>query len=161
MNNNQESHLYPEIETWLKGYLQAKYPKYEIQTTHESSRQNLETILRKFKVDPALAIGLSIKIDILGILKKGKETFLAFIEVKNRELTLKDLGQLWGYAQLMDPLESFLLSSKGLGALSKLFNVLKREDLLRYGQTGIKYMQVAKWDIRKKSVDYASLIPKL
>lgn len=159
--SKREEQLYEEIEAWFKIYLTERYPEYKIETTHESSRQNLETVLRKFKVNPALAIGLSIKIDILGILKKDGETCLAFIEVKDQELTLKDLGQLWGYAQLMDPLESFLLSSKGLGSLSKLFNVLKREDLLKYGQAGTKYMQIAKWDIQRKSIDYASLIPKL
>lgn len=159
--NKREEQLYEEIEAWFKIYLAERYPEYKIETTHESSRQNLETVLRKFKIDPALAIGLSIKIDILGILKKDDETCLAFIEVKDQKLTLKDLGQLWGYAQLMDPLESFLLSSEDLGALSKLFNVLKREDLLKYGQAGTRYMQVAKWDIRRKSIDYSSLIPKL
>lgn len=159
--NNQEAHLYPEIETWLKGYLQAKYPKFEIQTTHESSRLNLEVILQKFHINPTLAIGLNIKIDIVGILKQNGEYKLAFIEVKDNELTLKDLGQLWGYSQLMDPIESFLFSSKGLGGLSKLLNVLKREDLLKYGPNKNRLMQIAKWDISRKSVDQTSLTPKL
>lgn len=158
--NKREEDLYEDIKTWFKVYLDEKYPSYEIEVTHESSRQNLETVLRKFNIDPTLAIGLQIKIDVLGILKKDDETFLAFIEVKDQDLTLKDLGQLWGYTQLMNPIESFLISSKGLGGLSKLFNVLKREDLLRYGQLGNKYMQIAQWDIRRRVIDYSTLIPK-
>lgn len=159
--SKQELELYPEIEIWLKGYLQSKYSKYDVQTTHESHRLNLETVLRKFGLDPTLAIGLNIKIDVLGILRQTDEYKLAFVEVKDGELTLKDLGQLWGYSQLMDPAESFLVSSKGFGGLSKLFNVLKREDLLKYGQTGTKYMNMARWDTKRKSIDYATLIPKL
>lgn len=159
--SKQEARLYPEIETWLKGYLQAKYPDYQVETTHESSSLNLETVLRKFEIDPTLAIGLNIKIDVLGILRQNGEHELVFIEVKDDELTLKDLGQLWGYSQLMDPIESFLVSSKGIGKLSKLFNVLKREDLLEYGVGGNKYMRVAKWDNNRKSIDYQTLIPKI
>jgi len=107
------------------------------------------------------AIGLSIKIDVIGILKKGNDVKLVFVEVKDKPLTLIDLGQLWGYTQLIDPIESFLISSKGLGCLEYLFKVLKREDLLYYGPKREKMMKVAKWDVRRKSIDYDSLIPKL
>ena len=62
---------------------------------------------------------------------------------------------------MINPVESFLVSLKVLRALSHLFNVLKREDLLRYGLRENKFMRVAKWDKSRKSVDYASLIPKL
>lgn len=158
--NKREEALYEDIRIWFKVYLAEKYSDYKIQTTHETSRQNLETVLRKYNINPSLAIGLKIKIDILGILRKDDESLLAFIEVKDQDLTLKDLGQLWGYTQLMDPIESFLITSKGLGGLSKLFNVLKREDLLKYGQVGTKYMQIAQWDIRRNAIDYSTLIPK-
>lgn len=159
--SKRETQLYPEIETWLKGYLQAKYPNYQIETTYESSRLSLETVLRKFRINPTLAIGLNIKIDVMGILRQNGEYELVFIEVKDDELTLKDLGQLWGYSQLMNPIESFLVSSRGIGRLSKLFNVLKREDLLKYGVGGNKYMRIAKWDDNRKSIDYQTLIPKI
>ena len=82
-----------------------------------------------------------IKEDTLGIL----------FEKLIREQEKKDLGQLGGYTQLIDPTESFLISSKGLGRLSHLFNVLKREDLLKFGTKTNKFMQIAKWD-KTKSV---------
>lgn len=53
------------------------------------------------------------------------------------------------------------MSSKGFGALSKVFNVLKREDLLKYGQAETKYMKIAKWEGKRRSIDFATLIPKL
>lgn len=106
-------------------------------------------------------IGLGIKIDIVGVLKKEGSVKLAFIEVKDKPLTLSDLGQLWGYTQLINPIESFLISSSGLGTLEFLFKVLKREDLLIYGQKKEKMMCICKWDIIKKMIDYSSLVPKI
>ncbi|MBU3955867.1 hypothetical protein KJ633_05345, partial [bacterium] len=78
-----------------------------------------------------------------------------------KELTLKDLGQLWGYTQLIDPVESFLISSSGIGALEKILKVLKREDLLLYGRNKKKLIKIAKWEVSKKSINYDSLIPKI
>ena len=73
-----------------------------------------------------------------------------------------DLGQLWVYCKLCDPLEAFLLSSDGLGNLNKIINNLSREDLLDFGNGKIiKKMQVGKWDISTNSVDFASIVPKI
>ena len=134
---------------------------YTIETTYETSRRNLDVVLKSKGIECKEAIGLNIKVDIVGILRRGNDFKLVFVEVKDKELTLKDLGQLWGYTQLLNPIESFLISSKGLGRLSHLFNVLRREDLLKYGIKSNKFMQIAKWDKRRKSIDYASLIPKI
>lgn len=158
--NKKEEDLYPDIEEWLRSYLKGKYSGYTIQTTHTSSRLNLEVVLKNFGVDPLLALGLRIKVDIVAVITKNGQDKLVFVEVKDKELTLKDLGQLWGYSQLMNPIESFLISSRGIGGLSKLFNILKKEDLLKYGTGGNKYMQVTKWDESRKSIDYRTLIPK-
>src|SRR3989344_5576933 len=98
-----EKDLYPEIENWLKIYLQDKYKNSKIRTTYASSRLNLEVVLSNLGVDPTLAIGLKIKVDIVGIVSNKDVNQLVFVEVKDETLTLKDLGQLWGYSQLMDP----------------------------------------------------------
>ena len=159
--NKEEEKLYPEIKEWLQNYLNDKYRGYTIETTYETSRRNLDVVLKSKGIECKEAIGLKIKVDVVGILRRGNDFKLVFVEVKDKKLTLKDLGQLWGYTQLLNPAESFLVSSKGLGMLSHLFNVLRREDLLKYGIKGNKFMQIAKWDKRRKSIDYASLIPKL
>jgi len=158
--SKEEEKLYPEIKEWLQNYLTDKYKSYNIETTYETSRRNLDVVLNSKGIQSKEAIGLQIKIDIVGILKRGDDFKLVFVEVKDTELTLKDLGQLWGYTQLIDPVESFLISSKGLGRLSHLFNVLKREDLLKFGTKINKFMQLAKWDKGRKSIDYSSLTPK-
>ncbi len=160
MMSKEEEKLYPEIKEWLQNYLTDKYKSYTIETTYETSRRNLDVVLKSKGIQSKEAIGLQIKIDVVGILKRGNDFRLVFVEVKDTELTLKDLGQLWGYTQLIDPVESFLISSKGLGRLSHLFNVLKREDLLKFGTKINKFMQLAKWDKGRKCIDYSSLTPK-
>ena len=159
--SKDEEKLYPEIKEWLQNYLIDKYKGYAIETTYETSRRNLDVVLKSKGIQCKEAIGLQIKIDVVGILKRGNDFKLVFVEVKDTELTLKDLGQLWGYTQLVDPIESFLVSSNGFGRLSHLFNVLKREDLLKFGVKINKFMNVAKWDKSRKSIDYSSLIPKM
>lgn len=75
---------------------------------------------------------------------------------------MHDLGQLWAYCKLCDPAEAFLLSSAGLGSLSKIFNNLARTDILNYGDNkNIKMMQVAEWDVIKKSIKFDTLVPKI
>ena len=159
--SKREEDLYPDIENWLNRYLREKYKGYRIETTHRTARLNLDVYLKNIGVCVNDAIGLAIKIDIAGILKRANLIKLVFIEVKDQPLTLKDLGQLWGYSQLIDPVESFLISSKGLGGLEHLLKVLKREDLLFYGTKREKMMRVCKWDERGKSIDYSTLVPKI
>ena len=159
--SKEEEKLYPEIKEWLHSYLCDNYSGYAVETTYETSRRNLDVVLKSKEIYCKEAVGLQIKVDIVGILKRGNTFKLVFVEVKDTELTLKDLGQLWGYTQLINPVESFLISSKGLGRLSHLFNILKREDLLKYGLKINNFMKLAKWDKRTKSIDNSSLIPKL
>jgi len=156
-----EKDLYPDIKNWLHNYLREKYRGYTVETTFETHKKALDVVLKKKGIILKEAIGLSIKVDIIGILKRGNVVKLVFVEVKDKPLTLKDLGQLWGYTQLINPIESFLISSEGLGSLLYIFNVLKREDLLRYGIKKERFMYVAKWDTRRKSIDYDTLIPKI
>ena len=95
------------------------------------------------------------------IIQKGKPS-IVFIEAKKTQLNLHDLGQLWAYCKLCDPLEAFLLSSYGLGSLNKILKNFDRKDLLDFGDgKRIKKMQVGKWDVSTNSIDFKTLIPKL
>jgi len=156
-----ERDLYPDVAEWLDKYLKDKYKGYNIETTFVTYKKALDVVLKERGIILNEAIGLSIKVDVIGILKRGNNSRLVFVEVKDKPLNLKDLGQLWGYTQLINPVESFLISSEGLGTLSYILNVLKREDLLRYGKKGERFMRVAKWDVRRKCIDYDTLIPKI
>ena len=156
-----EIRLYPDIEKWLENYLRDRYKRWNVETTHKTSKIALDVVLKEKGIEIKEAIGLGIKVDIVGILTRKSEVKLALVEVKDKPLTLRDLGQLWGYTQLLNPVESFLISSRGLGTLTYILKVLKREDLLVFGSKREKMMKIAKWDERRKSIDYATLIPKL
>jgi hypothetical protein len=159
--SRKEELLYPEISEWFQKYLEEKYKGYSVHTSHKTSRLTLDTYLRQVGADLKEARGLSIKVDIVAVLKRAKQFKLAFIEVKGKPLTLADLGQLWGYTQLIRPVESFLISSEGIGVLEYILNVLKREDILIYGANPRKMMNVCRWDENRKCIDYKTLIPKL
>lgn len=155
-----EKDFYPDIEKWLNKYLLDKYPLYHVETTHSSSTRTLENVLREFDINFSEALLLKIKIDIIGILQSKRREELVFVEVKENALTLKDLGQLWGYTQLINPLESFLISPKGTGVLGELYNTLGRRDLFVYGTNSEKIMKVAQWVQSAKSIDYHTMVPK-
>lgn len=158
-----EIELYEPMRIWLQQYLEDKYKNSEIITV-DAHAKTLDSFLQEYGVLEyyPLTVGLDIQIDVLGIIKQKNKVSLVFIEAKKTQLNLHDLGQLWAYCKLCDPLEAFLLSSHGLGSLNKLFNNLLREDLLDFGDGKlIKKMKVGKWNIMTNSIDYNSLIPKI
>lgn len=162
-NVTKEFELYEPMRVWLQQYLENKYRGAKVITIDSHSR-TLDVYLEQFDIVDFYpqSVGLDIQIDILGIIiNKGKPT-IAFIEAKKTQLNLHDLGQLWAYCKLCEPAEAFLLSSAGLGSLNKVLNNLKRQDLLDFGSgKTIKKMQVSKWDVNSKSIDYLTLVPKM
>lgn len=162
-NVTKEFELYGPMRAWLQQYLENKYKGAKV-TTIDSHARTLDTYLEQFGIIDHYpqSVGLDIQIDVLGIIiNKGKPN-IAFIEAKKTQLNLHDLGQLWAYCKLCEPIEAFLLSSAGLGSLNKVLNNLNRQDLLDFGSgKTIKKMQVGKWDVNAKSIDYKTLIPKM
>ena len=158
-----EMELYPPMMKWLHGYLVDKYKGWDI-TVVDSHSRNLDIILEENGVinDYPQTVGLDIQIDVLGILKNRSNHGIVFIEAKKGPLNLHNLGQLWAYCKLCDPIEAFLLSSGGLGSLNKILNNLGRFDLLDFGDAKrIKKMKVGKWDVNRNSIDFMTLIPKI
>jgi hypothetical protein len=87
---------------------------------------------------------------------------LFFIEAKKTELTIRDLGQLWAYCKLINPVEAFLITSATIGSLNKILNTFGREDLLDFGDgKTIKKMKIAKWDLNANMPDLLNMIPKI
>jgi len=157
-----EIELYEPMRLWLQEYLENKYKGAEIITV-DSHAKTLDTYLRKYGIIDLYpqTVGLDVQIDVLGIIKKNNNVDIVFIEAKKTQLNLHDLGQLWAYCKLCDPLEAFLLSSVNIGSLDKIFNHMLRTDLLDFGDgKKIKKMQVGKWDVDRKSIDPTTLIPK-
>lgn len=162
-NVTKEFELYEPMRLWLQQYLENKYKGAKV-TTIDSHARTLDTYLEQFGIIDHYpqSVGLDIQIDVLGIIiNKGKPN-IAFIEAKKTQLNLHDLGQLWAYCKLCEPIEAFLLSSAGLGSLNKVLNNLNRQDLLDFGSgKTIKKMQVGKWDVTTKSIAFKTLVPKI
>ncbi|MBD5439569.1 MAG: hypothetical protein HDR33_00845 [Treponema sp.] len=162
-NVTKEFELYEPMRAWLQQYLENKYKGVKV-ITIDSHARALDLFLEQYNIINYYpqAVGLDIQIDVLGIvINKGKPN-IAFIEAKKTQLNLHDLGQLWSYCKLCEPIEAFLLSSAGLGSLNKVLNNLNRQDLLDFGSGKIiKKMQVGKWDLSAKSIDYKTLVPKI
>lgn len=162
-NVTKEFELYEPMRAWLQQYLEDKYKGSKV-ITLDSHARTLDVFLEQNDIADYYpqAIGLDIQIDVLGIIiTKGKPN-IAFIEAKKTPLNLHDLGQLWAYCKLCEPIEAFLLSSAGLGSLNKVLNNLCRQDLLDFGSgKTIKKMQVGKWDLSTKSIDYKTIVPKI
>ena len=160
-NVKKEIELYEPMRKWLQQYLEDKYKGWKI-TALDSHARNLDSFLEEQGVISHYpqTVGLDIQIDVLGIMQKAGRTNITFIEAKKNSLNLHDLGQLWAYCKLCDPLEAFLLS-KDLGSLNKILNNLSRVDLLEFGDgKTIKKMQVGKWDVLRNSIDFKTLVPK-
>lgn len=162
-NVRYEYELYVPMCEWLKTYLKEKYRKSEV-IVLDSHSEYLDSVLEKYGVikDFPQVVGLQIQIDVLGIIKRSDRAEIAFIEAKKTKLNLHDLGQLWAYCKLCNPIEAFLLSSMGLGSLEKVLKNLRREDMLDYGEgKKIKKMKVAKWDVIRKCIDNHSIVPMI
>lgn len=166
MNNvSKEIELYEGMCNWLETHLKDKHKgskcNVEVIDCHSV---NLDVVLERYNIIqyyPQI-VGLRIEIDVLGMVIWNDRAELYFIEAKKTQLTLQNLGQLLIYCKLCDPQEAYLLSSAGLGSLKKVLNNLQREDLLDFGNgKRVKKMKVAKWDVRRNTVDNHSLIPKL
>lgn len=157
----KESDLYEPMHIWLQRHLEDKYKGWDI-ITLDSHNGRLDRVLHSQGIQFDIATGIDIQIDILGIVKTKSAFKLFFIEAKKTSLTLRDLGQLWAYCKLIDPEEAFLMTSADLGSLNKILNVFKREDLLDFGDgKRIKKMQIAIWNIKSKSPNMETLIPKI
>lgn len=162
-NVKKEFELYEPMRVWLQKYLEDKYRGANVQTIDTHARA-LDAFLEENGVigQYQQTIGLDIQIDVLGIVTKNTKSGIVFIEAKKTKLNLHDLGQLWAYCKLCDPIEAFLLSSVGLGSLNKVLKHLARQDLLNIGDGRlVKQMRVGKWDLTRNAVDFNTLIPKL
>lgn len=162
-NVKKEFELYEPMRAWLQQYLENKYRGAKVIAV-DSHARTLDLYLEQYGIVDYYpqSIGLNIQIDVLGIVMGKGKPQIAFIEAKKTQLNLHDLGQLWAYCKLCEPIEAFLLSSNGLGSLNKVLNNLNRQDLLDFGSgKTIKKMQIGKWDLMLQSIDYKTLIPKL
>ena len=107
-------------------------------------------------------VGIPIQIDVLGVIEANDGHIdLAFIEAKKTPLNIHALGQLLVYCRIANPVEAFLLSSGGMGNLSKILINQKRQDILKYGPKNERSIFVANWNVAAARPDMETMIPHI
>ncbi|MFH0948699.1 MAG: hypothetical protein V1833_06875 [Elusimicrobiota bacterium] len=156
---NSESEMYSDVIDWLSRYLKGHFPKKKIDVFN-TSRENLSEFLREKKLNkyfPEFETYV-IKVDITAIINSNDKYSLAFVECKLNQISLKDISQLIGYSKVVLPEVAFILSPEGISnPVNSLLKIFKRHDILEYMPK--HRVKVAKWDISKKEIDVATLLP--
>ena len=100
-----------------------------------------------------------IKVDITGfILDPLKRYELVFVEVKEKPIVLKDVGQLLGYCKIAEPLIAFIISPNWISRkLNTLFEVFGRTDVLKYAPG--RLITICDWDIKRRTINTRKIIP--
>ncbi|MGH9425039.1 MAG: hypothetical protein ACRD2L_01855 [Terriglobia bacterium] len=155
----EQRHLRHDVAGWLNKRRRYLYPRWEVQV-YDTSADKLSRFIEKyalineFPCSPAFDFGLA----ITGVLRRGPEAQLVFVECKTSAITLKDLGPMQGYSAAALPVLSIIVSPVGMShSLDLLLNTYNRVDLLDYGHN--KRIKIATWDISRKQVDPASVLP--
>ncbi len=150
------------MKYWLENYLQDKYREsYHVSIVIPSS--NISKLPDK-EIKDTVENYSSFEFypDILGILKHKTITNKVELVFLNRSITsisLKEIGEIQCYCRIADPLEAFIVSSKGL---PQEINMLLLDEvistsLLKYSSN--KFINAFTWDLTKGGIDLLSIFP--
>ena len=148
------------MKKWLNKYLEKYSKEYNIKIICPKS--NLSKIaLAEIKKLPNYS-SFEFKPDVLGILinKLNKETKLIFLNRTTLATSLKEIGEIICYSRLAKPLESFLVSLRGLpnGVNLLLLDKEKERSILFFDEE--KFVILFRYDIEKESIDPNSVYPR-
>ena len=157
-----ELDLYPDIQEWLRRYLQERFKRSSIDVFDTHAQYLKKVIIENGYTDAFPEhICWEMKTDITAFISypRRKNIDLVFIEVKDRPISLQSVGQLLGYSIIAQPLLSFLISPQWISKdLSTLIQTYERTDVLRYGKDLI--IRIMEWDVKRKTVKSNRIIPK-
>jgi len=155
----REKDLYADVALWLEGRLHRLFPKWGPRV-YDTSRFKLSGFLDREGLQGLFpgSEAFEIEVDVTGILQRGAAAKLAFVECKTGPITLKDVGQILGYSRVAYPTLSVIISPAGMStSLHLLLTTYNRVDLLDYGDGN--RIKIGTWDVGRKQVDPASVIP--
>ena len=156
---HEEEHLYPPCREWLAAFLTEHYRRSEITILNDTDRRKLSAVIQSAgfaEYFPECSVW-DVKVDVVGLIQSARSSFLAFVELKTKPVTLRDLGQLIGYCRVCKPVFALLLSPNGLSQeLGRLLKSYGRLDVLTIpnGQIG-----VGTWDQTQSSPEWQTMIP--
>lgn len=155
-----EVELYEPVRTWLEKVLRERYKRMDIRVfdTHKVKLSRLINDLGMQNLFPQFN-AWDVKVDITGVVSNDKNGYLALVECKVKQLTLRDIGQLLGYSIVVNPILSVLTSpSSPTDPLITLLKDYGRLDVLEYGPQK-RHIRIAKWDNVKNEVIPSSVLP--
>lgn len=161
-----EKDMYPDVMAWLDSFLKARYSQQQI-LVRDCSSKALKRILQDEGLTPSNKpewLTFNIKVDVCGFILKGADVDFAFVECKNKAISLIDISQLIGYSKVALPVFSCIVSPFGMSSdVSTLLETYNRQDVLEYdyptGQLA-KSVFVATWSKSQRSIDYSNVIPR-
>jgi len=165
MPYTSEKEMYPDITAWLTTFLMGRFSSEKV-IVRDGSRTPLKRILQDENLNPINKpewLTFDILVDICGfIIQKDKIEF-AFIECKNKPISLLDVSQLLGYSKVALPIFSCILSPFGMSAdVARLLVTYNRQDILEYRQDKGKQAQsifIATWLKEQQQIDFGTIIP--
>ena len=155
-----EAEFYRPVRAWLERVLRDKYKRMNIQVfdSHNVKLSRLIADLGLQRCFPQFN-AWDVKVDVTGVVSSGQTGYLALVECKANQLTLRDVGQLLGYSIVVNPILSVLTSP--CSPSDPLITLLKdygRLDVLQYGPRR-RHIRIAKWDTTRNEIIPNSLIP--
>lgn len=165
----RESLMYPDVLTWLRQFLEERYPRGKVYVADTSQqplyrflRQQVDTSLIATSLLPADWQSWDIRVNIAGLVIHRRSLKLAIVECKIRPITLTHMSQLLGYSRVVQPDYAFLLSPTGATSpLQKLLRTYNRQDILNYRATPgsqPRSLIIARWDAASKTPDRSAII---
>jgi len=155
-----EVELYEPARTWLERILKEHYKRMNVRAfdSHKIKLSRLISDLGLQSLFPEFN-AWDVKVDITGVISNEKKGYLALVECKIKQLTLRDVGQLLGYSIVVNPILSVLASpASPTDPLITLLKDYGRLDVLEYGPKK-RYIRIAKWDDVKNEVIPSSVLP--
>jgi hypothetical protein len=162
----KEADMYSDVVSWLDQFLSDRFRREKV-IVRDTSRQPLKRVFELERIRPASKPEwqtYDIRVDVTGFVCDSENIELAFVECKIQSITLKDISQLLGYSRVALPVYACIVSPAGISSdLSSLLVTYSRHDILQYHwprKEIPRSIVVASWDTKRKSLDYASIIPK-
>lgn len=155
-----EIELYEPVRNWLEKILKEYYKRMNVRVfdSHNMKLSRLIIDLGIQNLFPQFN-AWDVKVDVTGIISNTKRGYLALVECKIKQLTLRDVGQLLGYSIVVNPILSLLTSpASPSDPLITLLKDYGRLDVLEYGPQK-RHIRIAKWDTIKDEIIPASILP--
>lgn len=165
MPYTSEKEMYPDIMAWLVSFLAERFSSEKIMV-RDGSRTPLKRILQDENLNPTNKpewLTFDILVDICGFIIQDNKIEFAFLECKNKPISLLDVSQLLGYSKVALPIFSCILSPFGMSAdVARLLVTYNRQDILEYRHDKGKQAQsifIATWSKEQQQIDFGTIIP--